>query len=812
MTLQARAEQNNALADAPDDTLPTEVEVSESTGLRPDGDAAGSRSLRYQLEDLRAWIAPRAGSAEPPLLDDAVIASYAEWGAVVGRFADEILERRAEQRLLSHVEARTRAVLRGDEGADDGLLEALEALDKHRFYFGDAGSGFQSVRSGSKLPPRSPMKKHTILFLAANSSGPDWLALDEEARAIQVELERSGFRDYFELVTRWAVRPLDLLRELRKLKPTVVHFSGHGGRDAANKDRSDRTLRRDIVSEPSQNSGMQQHGLFFQSPDGRAQFVSAAALEETFGAAGSSVKLVVLNACYSDVQAEALLAHVDCVVGMGGLIRDDAARSFAIGFYGGLGERESVAAAYKQGCVAIRLEGLPDSDRPQLKVRTGADASALVLAAVVPVVAPAQAGPSGSPGRRLDERAEVRQARAPDRRKVFVGRATELERIGAAFDRSGSGRVALVALQGMAGIGKTYLAHEFYARHPERFGSYQHVVIDPERPGMVAAWIEVLGEQAGIDAAPGNEQTIAKALCAQRVLVHVDNVDSTAAAELVADLADALDGVPMLVTGRYGELGTAAESNWTRIELAPLDSGTALALLQAELEGAPFAVPEVELRELVRQVAGLPLALHLAAGYLRRGVTVDRFLERLRVQRLALGPRDPGDLVRRDRARGVLSTSFAISRELLLTEAGARAPAWSAALAALGWAPRKGFGRSLGAAITGLDEASGAFEDFMDAVAALSLVRWLRPEERADAAWAVHPLLGEFLRTGTQRPEIDERIGAWVAERFHERMDRWTAEGVSERMKLFVELEAVGEWLGVDTNDIFLKFIKRMHR
>jgi hypothetical protein len=93
------------------------------------------------------------------------------------------------------------------------------------------------------------------------------------------------------------------------------------------------------------------------------------------------VKLAVLNACYSEVQAEALLVHVDCVIGMGGSIRDDAARSFAIGFYGGLGERESVAAAYQQGRAAISLEGLCDSDRPQLRVRDGVDASQLVLAA-----------------------------------------------------------------------------------------------------------------------------------------------------------------------------------------------------------------------------------------------------------------------------------------------------------------------------------------------------------------------------------------------------------------------------------------------
>ena len=52
------------------------------------------------------------------------------------------------------------------------------------------------------------MTKHTILFLAANPVGTDRLALDRQARAIQVELERSGYRDRFELVTRWAAEPV----------------------------------------------------------------------------------------------------------------------------------------------------------------------------------------------------------------------------------------------------------------------------------------------------------------------------------------------------------------------------------------------------------------------------------------------------------------------------------------------------------------------------------------------------------------------------------------------------------------------------
>jgi CHAT domain len=204
-------------------------------------------------------------------------------------------------------------------------------------------------------PSSSTSRRHTILFVTANHSDSNQLALDREARAIRVELERSGFRDRFELVTRWAMEPLDLLHELRRLNPTVVHFSGG-------------------VSDEHRS------GLLFQGPDGRAQLVSTEALKQTFEAAGASVKVVVLSACYSEVQAEALLAHVDCVVGMDGVLHREVARSFARGFYGGLGGGASVAAAHKQGRAAIQLEGSLDSDSLLLKVRPGVDASQLILA------------------------------------------------------------------------------------------------------------------------------------------------------------------------------------------------------------------------------------------------------------------------------------------------------------------------------------------------------------------------------------------------------------------------------------------------
>jgi hypothetical protein len=61
--------------------------------------------------------------------------------------------------------------------------------------------------------------------------------------------------------------------------------------------------------------------------------VSARALTQMIGSAAPSTRIVVLNACYSDVAAEALRGVVDCVVGMRGAFSDAAARSFAVGFY-----------------------------------------------------------------------------------------------------------------------------------------------------------------------------------------------------------------------------------------------------------------------------------------------------------------------------------------------------------------------------------------------------------------------------------------------------------------------------------------------
>ncbi|HEX7841127.1 MAG TPA: CHAT domain-containing protein, partial [Kofleriaceae bacterium] len=404
-----------------------------------------------------------------------------------------------------------------------------------------------------------------ILFLAANPRGTDALALDREARAIHHELRRSGYRDRFEFVTRWAAEPLDLLRELRELKPTVVHVSGHGV--APSPEASGSATLRDVVVPTASED--EPRGLILHDAAGSARIVPGDAVAQAFEAAGASVKLVVLNACFTEPIAEALLANVDCVVGMSGAIHDDAARVFAIGFYGGLGEHESVAAAYAHGRAAIQLEGLPDAARPRLKVRDGCDATAIILAAVAPVVR--QVLPCPYPG--------MRPYTADDADR-FHGRAKEIRDLLGRL-RAGEREIYVI---GPSGSGKSSLVTAGALRQLARGGSgLAPFVVRDLRPGEQPA--TRLGEVLG--APPGQPWVAADriaALLAHRapsssVLLLIDQLEElftlSSAEERTRFLAALRDlrGVPRCVvifTLRADFFGALMESPlWTEHQGEP---------------------------------------------------------------------------------------------------------------------------------------------------------------------------------------------------------------------------------------------------
>ncbi|MEP0925356.1 SUMF1/EgtB/PvdO family nonheme iron enzyme [Leptolyngbya sp. ST-U4] len=166
-----------------------------------------------------------------------------------------------------------------------------------------------------------------ILILASNPRKD--LNLDREIRDLKAAIERSANRQRFEVEDALAVRVGDLHDLLFRHRPQVVHFCGHG-------------------------SGQQ--GLVFEGNEGGEQWVRAEALSDLFRLFAQNVGCVLLNACYSEDQANAIVNHIDYVIGMNQKIRDDAAIAFSKGFYRALGYECSIEEAYEFGKNAIQLE------------------------------------------------------------------------------------------------------------------------------------------------------------------------------------------------------------------------------------------------------------------------------------------------------------------------------------------------------------------------------------------------------------------------------------------------------------------------
>jgi hypothetical protein len=204
----------------------------------------------------------------------------------------------------------------------------------------------------------------TLLILAANPKATERLRLDEEVRRIEQGLERSKKRDQFQLVVKWAVTDDDLRRALLDNDPEIVHFAGHGA------GKGHVATGRDLIPTSDVDSG----GLAFEDDAGNVQLISGDALARLFELCTDSVKCVVLNACYSESQANAIGQHIDYVVGMKEAIGDPAAIKFAVGFYDALGAGRDFEKAFKFGCSAIDLKGISEHLTPVLKKRLVATA------------------------------------------------------------------------------------------------------------------------------------------------------------------------------------------------------------------------------------------------------------------------------------------------------------------------------------------------------------------------------------------------------------------------------------------------------
>ncbi|NEZ57839.1 TIR domain-containing protein [Leptolyngbyaceae cyanobacterium CCMR0082] len=185
------------------------------------------------------------------------------------------------------------------------------------------------------------MDVRKVLILAVNPKDTADLRLDEEIRQIKEALKLSEGRANFEVVIEPAVRTGDLHRHLLQHKPQIVHFSGHG---------------------------VGARGLAFEDKNGISKLISTATLTRLFRLCGG-VECVLLNACHSVAQANAILEHVNHVIGMTDAIGDQASIKFAEGFYDGLGYGRNYADAFEFGLVGIGAEGIPEEETPVLRIK-----------------------------------------------------------------------------------------------------------------------------------------------------------------------------------------------------------------------------------------------------------------------------------------------------------------------------------------------------------------------------------------------------------------------------------------------------------
>ena len=196
-----------------------------------------------------------------------------------------------------------------------------------------------STKSGRELL-RELSSPLIILFALADPRGENHLRLLQEKRSLEEALRQTRHRDSFIVHDLPSCRVQDLGPALLRHKPQILHFSGHGGYD----------------------------GLVYEDVLGNPHNVDATALASLLSICSKrhGLEAVILNACYSDTQAQPIADAVGSVIAMNLEISDDAAIAFSTSFYNALGEGMGFDDSFEWATATTALETSSTEARPVL--------------------------------------------------------------------------------------------------------------------------------------------------------------------------------------------------------------------------------------------------------------------------------------------------------------------------------------------------------------------------------------------------------------------------------------------------------------
>lgn len=195
-----------------------------------------------------------------------------------------------------------------------------------------------------RYPP--PEVTPRILILTANPSDCRNIRDGHEIREIKQMLRQTLAGRIVEPLVETSVTPENLLWAMNRHKPHILQISAHG------------SIEGDI-------------GL--EREDGKLGTAPMEAMKRALIATGKSVRVIILNACYSAVLARELAEHFDFVIGVEDPLLTPTAIAFAKGFYGALGEGKNLAEALEQGRALADLKNLRGPDKIHGFPRPGFD-------------------------------------------------------------------------------------------------------------------------------------------------------------------------------------------------------------------------------------------------------------------------------------------------------------------------------------------------------------------------------------------------------------------------------------------------------